>query len=107
LVAFESEEIAPSIPEQPQFFVEFWKGQLSLHGGCNSVFGNYVLQNDHITITFAESTEVGCSHLGSSVNEIELLFSISMLSFDTYAFNEDELRISYVDGEILLQRVSD
>jgi len=107
LVAFESEESTPSIPEQPQFFVEFQKGELSLKGGCNSIGGHYVLQNDNITITFAERTEVDCSHLGPTVNEIEEMFSSAMLTFDSYTIENEQLRIRYIDGELLLRRVPD
>ncbi len=107
LVAFESEKITPDIPERPQFFVRFHNGQLNFQGGCNSIGGHYVLQNDHITITFAERTEVDCSRLGSNVNDIEMLFSDAMLTFDTYVLDKDELRIHYIDGEILLHRVSE
>lgn len=107
LVAFESEESTTSIPEQSLFYVEFQKGELSLHGGCNSVGGHYVLQNDNITITFTERTEMDCSHLGPNVNEIEEVFSIAMLTFDSYTLEGEQLRIRYIDGELLLRRVQD
>lgn len=105
LLALGSEESTPSLPEQPHFIVEFQEGELSLHGGCNSVVGHYVLQNGKITITFAERTEVDCSHLGPNVNEIEEVFSIAMLTFESYTLTDEQLRIRYMDGELLLHRV--
>jgi heat shock protein HslJ len=108
LVAFESEEKTPSIPEQPQFFVEFRNGEVSLQGGCNSIGGHYVLENEHITITFAKRTEMDCSYLGSNVNEIEMAFSTALPKFDSYSLEVDEkLRIHYMDGELLLRRARD
>lgn len=107
LVAFDSEESIPSIPEQPVFVVEFQKGELSLHGGCNSVGGHYVLHNNNITITFAERTEVDCSHLGPKVNQVEEVFSAAMLTFDSYTLEDGQLRIRYIDGELLLHRLYD
>ena len=106
LIAFDGVENAPIIPEEPQFFVQFRKGELSLLGGCNSVYGHYVLENDNIKITFAEGTEMDCSD--PSVNEIEGAFLTAMGTFNSYKFEGDELlRISYIDGELLLRRVVD
>ena len=108
LVAFDGVENAPNIPEEPQFFVEFRKGEVSLQGGCNSVGGHYVLENEHITMTFVQRTEVDCSYLGPNVNEIEMAFSTAMATFDSYSLEDDEqLRIRYIDGELLLSRVAD
>ena len=53
LVGFESAEVTPSIPDQPQLFVEFKNGQLSLEGGCNAIGGQYLVENNHINITLA------------------------------------------------------
>jgi heat shock protein HslJ len=107
LVALGNEESTPSIPTQPQFFVEFLKGELSLHGGCNSVVGHYILQNDKFTITLVERTEVDCSHLGPNVNEIEEVFSTAMLTFESYTLEGEQLRIRYIDGELELLQVAD
>lgn len=107
LVAFESEERTPSIPEQPRLFVKFQKGALSLRGGCNSVGGHYVLENNHITITFTKRTEVDCSDRYPGINEVEYAFSTAMPTFESYTIADDWLRIRYVDGELLLRRVPD
>ncbi len=107
LVAFESEEKALSIPKQPQFFVEFQKGELNLRGGCNSIGGHYVLEGSSITITFAKGTDMDCSHLGPDVNDVERTFVAAMQTFDSYTLEGEQLRISYIDGELLFRRVSD
>jgi heat shock protein HslJ len=107
LVAFESEEKALSMPKQPRFFVEFQKGELSLQGGCNSIGGHYVLESNSITTTFAKRTEVDCSSLGPNINEIEEAFFTAMLTFESYRIEDEQLRIRYIDGELLFRRVSD
>ena len=67
-----------------------------------------MLENEHITMTFVQRTEVDCSYLGPNVNEIEIAFSTAMATFDSYSLEDDEqLRIRYIDGELLLRRVAD
>ena len=106
LIAFDGVENAPIIPEEPQFFVQFRKGELSLLGGCNSVYGHYVLENNRITISFAERTEMVCSN--SSVNEIEEAFFTAMGTFNSYTLEGDEiLRVHYIDGALFLRRAVD
>ena len=108
LIAFESKESNPHIPEQPLFFVQFQAGELSLQGGCNSIGGHYVLENGHITMTFVIRTEMDCSYLGPEVNDVEEAFSTAMITFDSYTLEEDkQLRIRYYDGELLFRRVAD
>jgi heat shock protein HslJ len=107
LVAFESEARTPSIPEQPRLFIAFNRGELSLQGGCNAVSGHYQIENDRITITFAEATLVDCSDSMPGINEIEDALSNAMPTFESYTIEGDLLRIRYADGELLFRRVSD
>ena len=106
LVAIESEARTLNIPEENEFFVRFHSDSFIFTGGCNSIGGDYILENNHIIVTFAEQTLVDCSHLGPNVNEIETLFSDAMPTFISYDLNEDDLRIHYDDGEIFLERSS-
>lgn len=107
LVAFESKERTPHIPEQPQLFVEFKKGGLGFWGGCNHIGGYYLLENDHITITFSEQTLVDCSASMPGINEVENAFFTAMQTFESYSIADDRLCIRYADGELLFHRVSD
>ncbi|OQA19251.1 MAG: META domain protein [Chloroflexi bacterium ADurb.Bin360] len=107
LVAFESEARTPSIPEQPRLFIAFNIGELSLQGGCNVVSGHYRIENNRITITFVEATQVDCSDSMPGINEIEDAFSNAMPTFESYMIEGDQLRIRYADGELLFRRVSD
>lgn len=95
------------MPEQPRFFVEFQKGELSLRGGCNSIGDHYVLESSAITITFAKATQMDCSFLGPNINEVEEAFSNAMLTFESYRIEDEQLRIRYVDGELVFRRVPD
>ena len=107
LRAFKDKEKLVRLPEQPRFFVQFKKGELLLHGGCNSIGGHYVIKNNHITITFVKRTEMDCSNLGPQINEIEQKFIDAMLLFKSYAIEGEQLRINYDDGTILLSRAQD
>jgi len=107
LMAFESEERTPRIPEQPRLFVEFKKGGLSFRGGCNYVGGHYLLENDRIMITFSEQTLVDCSDSKPGINEVETAIFTAMQTFESYTIADDQLRIRYIDGELLFRRVSD
>jgi len=107
LLAFESKESSPSIPDQPLFLVRFQGGSLGLQGGCNSIGGHYVLENGRITITFSKKTEVDCSYLGPDINDVEEAFFAAMQTFDSYTLEGEQLRIRYIDGELLFRHVSD
>lgn len=107
LVTFESEARIPNIPEQPRLFIAFNIGELSLQGGCNVVSGHYQIENNRITITFVEATQVDCSDSMPRINEIEDAFSNAMPTFESYMIEGDQLRIRYADGELLFRRVSD
>jgi heat shock protein HslJ len=107
LVAFESEARTPSIPEQPRLIIAFNGGELILQGGCNTVSGHYRIENNRITITFVEATQVDCSDSIPGINEIEDAFSNAMPTFESYTIDGDELRIHYADGELLFRRVSE
>ena len=107
LVAFESHERALSIPEQPRLFVKFKKGVLSLQGGCNHISGHYMLENDHITITFSKTTERDCSASMPGINAVEAAFLTAMQTFELYTISDGQLRIRYDDGELLFHHVSD
>jgi heat shock protein HslJ len=107
LVAFESEERTPRVPERPRLFTEFRKGTLSLRGGCNSIGGHYMLEDDRITITFSKTTEMDCSASMPGINDVEVAFVTAMQTFKSYTIADDWLRIRYADGELLFRRVSD
>ncbi|NPA91138.1 MAG: META domain-containing protein [Chloroflexi bacterium] len=107
LVAFESEARTPAIPEQPRLFIAFNRGELSLQGGCNVVSGHYRIEDNRITITFVEATQVDCSDSMPGINEIEDAFSNAMPTFESYMIDGDQLRIRYADGELLFRRISD
>jgi heat shock protein HslJ len=104
LLAFESQEQAPVIPEEPDPVVEFQKGVLSLHTGCNEVYGHYIVQREQITVTFAEGTLVDCSDQYPGVNEVEQAFLEAMPAFESYVTGDDQLRIQYAGGVLLLSR---
>lgn len=106
LVAFEGESKTLNIPEKPRLFVVFHKGSLGLEGGCNQVGGYYRIKNDHITITFAEATQVDCSEQMPGINEIEKAFTDAMPAFNSYTIDGDWLRIRYAGGEILFRRAA-
>lgn len=105
LVAFESEARTSSIPEQPRLFIAFNKGDLGLQGGCNAVNGHYRIENNRITITFMEATQMDCSDSMPGINEIEGAFSNAMPTFESYTVEGEQLRIRYADGELLFRRV--
>lgn len=108
LVTFEGTETVPTISAQPQPFIEFNQGILVLRNTCNSPGGHYQLENDHITITLAEMTEVDCTEeLGTGVMEVESAFFAAMLTFESYSIEDDQLRIQYENGEILFRRLSE
>lgn len=107
LVAFESEARTPAVPEQPRLFIAFNRGELSLQGGCNAVNGHYRIENNRITITFVEATRVDCSDSMPGINEVEDAFSNAMPTFESYMIEGNQLRIRYVDGELLFRRVSE
>lgn len=107
LVAFESEEGTPRIPQQPQLFMEFKKGGLGFWGGCNHISGYYLLENDHITITFSEQTLVDCSDRYPGINEVETAFFTAMQTFESYSIVDGQLHIRYAGGELLLSSASD
>lgn len=107
LMAFESEASTPAIPEQPRLFITFNGGELSLQGGCNTVSGHYQVENNRITITFVEATQVDCSDSIPGINEIEDAFSNAMPTFESYTIEGDQLRIRFADGELLFRRVSE
>lgn len=107
LGAFESETMTPSIPDSPRLFIVFDKGELSLQGGCNAVSGHYRIENNHITITFVEATQVDCSDTIPGINEIEDAFSNAMPTFQSYMIEGDQLRVRYANGELLFRRVSE
>lgn len=107
LVAFESEARTSNIPEQTRLFIVFNIGELSLQGGCNTISGHYRIENNGITITFVEATQVDCLDSMPGINEIEDTFSNTMPTFKSYKIEGDQLRIRYADGELLFRRVSD
>lgn len=107
LVTIESEATTPAIPEQLQLFMAFKSGELSLQGGCNTVSGHYQIENNRITITFVEATQVDCSDSRPGINEIENAFSNAMPTFESYTIEGDQLHILYADGELLFSRVSE
>ena len=107
LVAFENEARTPAIPEHPRLFIAFNRGELSLQGGCNVVSGHYRIEDNRITITFVEATQVDCSDSMPGINEIEDAFSNAMPTFESYMIDGDQLRIRYADGELLFRRVTD
>lgn len=108
LVAFESREIVPTISDQPRPFIEFNQGLLALRNTCNGPGGHYLLENEQITITFAEMTAMDCSdELGSDIMEVESAFFATLPTFESFAIEGDQLRISYEDGEILFRRLSE
>jgi hypothetical protein len=96
----------PCVPEQPKLFVKFEEGALRLQGGCNRISGHYLIENDHITITFVKRTEVDYPDL-EKIEEVVYAFSNAMPAFESYAIEDDWLRIRYADGELLFRRVSE
>jgi heat shock protein HslJ len=107
LVAFESKARTKSIPEQPLQFITFNRGEISLQGGCNAVSGHYRIENNRISITFVEATQVDCSDSMPGINEIEDAFSNAMPTFESYTIKDDQLRIRLADGELFFRRVSE
>jgi len=104
LLSFENKESSLKIPENLMFLVWFDDGNLSFRGGCNSIGGHYILENERITMIFAERTEIDCSYLGPNVNEIEEAFSNSMLTFNMFKIEGEQLCIYYKDGEIIFRK---
>ena len=106
LIAFESESSTPAIPEQPRLFIAFNRGELGLQGGCNTISGHYQIENNRITITFVEATQVDCSNSMPGINEIENALSNAIPTFESYTLESDQLRILYADGELIFRRAS-
>ncbi|RMG97921.1 MAG: META domain-containing protein, partial [Chloroflexi bacterium] len=107
LMAFESESSTPAIPEHPRLFISFNRGELSLQGGCNAISGHYQIENNRITITFVEATQVDCSNSMPGINEIEDALSNAMPTFESYTLESDQLHILYADGELIFRRTSE
>ena len=109
LMSFESRERTLHILEQPRLFVKFEKGALTFRGGCNRIAGYYVLENEHITITFAEGTLVDCSSDSpkSWTMEVEEAFLSAMPAFESYTIADDLLHINHASGKLLFRRASD
>lgn len=108
LVAFEGTETVPTISEQPQPFIEFNQGILVLRNTCNHPAGQYLLDNDQITITSADMTAMDCSDdMDPAIMEVESAFFAAMLTFESYSIDGDQLRIQYADGEMLFHRLTD
>jgi heat shock protein HslJ len=106
LVAFVNERKQPSLPEQVQAVIEFNEGLLSFEAGCNNVGGYYLLDEEHITMTFMAQTLVDCSDK-AGVMEVEAAFVAAMETFETYQLGEGELRIRHTGGELLFRRLAD
>jgi heat shock protein HslJ len=106
LVAIENFEFTSSLPDQPQLFVEFKNGELALQGGCNDIYGYYLIDNNHLRITFAEGTLMNCPDL-QEIMKVEEKFLNAMPTFESYTITDDELVIHYAEGQIRLRRVSD
>lgn len=96
-----------TLTEQPEMWVEFKNGGLSIEGGCNSVGGSYELNDEQITMGLSKTTGVDCSQEKPGANEIESEFFTALRTFESYTISDDELRIRYADGELLLRRLVD
>ena len=103
LLAFADE----ALPEQAQMSVQFQNGDVSIRGGCNSVGGSYELNKNQITVGLSKTTEVDCSKEKPGANEIESAFFTALQTFESYTIKDDELRIRYAEGELLLRRLVD
>lgn len=109
LVAIEGVSYTPEqIPEQARPYIEFNEGILALRNTCNGPGGQYLLDNDQITITTADMTAMDCSDdMDPVIMEVESAFFTAMLTFESYSIEDDQLRIQYEDGEILFRRLSE
>lgn len=109
LIAIEGVSYTPEqIPGQPRPFLEFDQGSLALRNTCNGPGGQYLLDNDQITITTADMTAMDCSDdMDPVIMEVESAFFTAMLTFESYSIEDDQLRIQYEDGEILFRRLSE
>lgn len=65
-------------------------GQLQAHGGCNSVSGNYKLQEEQKRIQFTGlmSTKMACPNLGKEQEFLKVLGSV-----DNYSISGDKLSL--------------
>jgi len=65
-------------------------GQLQAHGGCNSISGNYKLQEDQKRIQFTSlmSTKMACPNLGKEQEFLKVLGNV-----DNYSISGDKLSL--------------
>jgi len=103
LAAIES-EAAPAIPARPLLFVAFNAGELGLQGGCSRVAGRYQVEGERLTVTLVEVAGVDCSDEMPGIREVEAAFADAMPTFESYLLADEELRIRYAAGELVLRR---
>lgn len=109
LVSITNQGNVIAVPKDLESLIQFNKGGLRFYMGCNDINGYYELNDDHnIIITFSEITAMDCTdRLGSEVMEVEDLFYQAMQTFESYAFQDDQLWIYYAYGELLFHKSLD
>ncbi|MHB0877895.1 MAG: META domain-containing protein [Anaerolineae bacterium] len=102
LVAFQSREAVPSLPDEPDLFVTFSEGVMRVRGGCNTSTALYVLDGQRFTVTTVTQTLKDCPDL--VVDQLERSLASALSQCRSYTIDRDELRIRFEGGELLLRR---
>ena len=63
-------------------FISFQDGRYSGHGGCNGVGGDYVIEDDKITLSAGFSTMMACPELDLEHKYMKYLSSVSRYTID-------------------------
>ena len=75
--------------------------EVSGSAGCNSYFGNYEVDDNHLAITGLGYTEMACLEPEGVMDQEQEYLQLLILT-ESYESDDDELRIDCSDGSVLV-----
>ena len=87
-------------PADVEVTAEFGEGQVAGSAGCNNYFGSYETDGSDMTTGPMGSTMMYCEEPEGAM-DLEQTFLAAIGTAETFEATDEELRITYADGELV------
>lgn len=101
LVTFSAADPAQAVPAEVEITATFAEGKITGSGGCNSYFGEYIVEAGRVTVANVGATKMACE----GAMELEQRFFAEIANPRIVVVDENQLRLVSDNGTLVFEAV--